>query len=141
MAAPSDWTPREATEYWIEKVWNQQDGSVIADLMAEDCDLKGLDLPAKGREGFQAFHQAIIGAFGDVKVEILELGTEGDYAFGHCVFNATHRATGKPVTTNFSVSGKWKDGLLVEGRNVVDFTLMLTQLGELQPETMSRVFA
>ncbi|MEM1295808.1 MAG: ester cyclase [Verrucomicrobiota bacterium] len=141
MAANPEWTNREATEYWIEKVWNQQDENTITELMAEDCNLKGLDIPANGREGFQAFHRAITTSFDDVKVEILEIGVDGDLVFGHCQFTGNHRASGKDVVTHFSMSGKWKDGLLVEGRNVVDFTQMLTQVGELAPDAMARVFA
>ncbi len=140
MAADSAWSIGEATNQWFERVWNQQDEAMITELMAEDCDLHGLDLPIGGREGFLAFHRALSGAFANLNVEILELIESGDHVMGHCLFTGTHRATGKDVSTHFSFSGKWKDGLLIETRNVVDFTRMLAQIGELAPDTMARVF-
>tara|TARA_R110002096_G_scaffold16106_48_gene55328 strand:- start:12393 stop:12833 length:441 start_codon:yes stop_codon:yes gene_type:complete len=141
MAAGNYSSLTEAAEAWFENVWNKQDVSMIPKMMAEDCHLHGLDLPGGGREGFCAFHQLFTTTFQDLKIEILEIGEQGDRVFGHCKLSGIHRATGKDVASDFSFSARWKDGYVVETRNVVNFAEILAQVDELPSDAMPRLFA
>ncbi len=125
---------------WHDRVWNHLEEAAIFELMDGTCVVHGLDLPEPGPKPFVAFYRNYLKTFSDIHHEIFELVQDGDHVVGHARMTATHIPTGKQVNVPFSISVVWKNGKAVEARNVVDFFSLLTQLGVLQPEIMTKAF-
>lgn len=123
-------------EIWFEQVWNQGNEDTIHEMMDEECEIKGLGLSEKGAEAFLGFYRTFQGAFDGIHIDLIDLMEEGENVMGNARFTAVHRQSGKKVDFVFSALGRWRDGKIVEARNVVDFTTMLTQVGALDESVM-----
>ena len=131
---------KQLTLDWFERVWNGSDERAIHELTCPDCEIKGLEMPMAGPDGFVAMHRMFQDAFSDINVEVLDLVEEDGHVAGHAQFHANHRSTDKPVSITFSISVKWRDGRMTEARNVVDYFGLLTSLGLVEARSLSAAF-
>lgn len=130
-------SPADLTREWFDRVWNQQDERAIYDLLSEDAEIKGLNLAQKGPAGFAQFFQVYCANFKDIRVEITEILEKDDRVMGHALFHATYVKNQKPVDMEFSFSAQWKDGKIIEAKNVVDHHTMLLQIGALPADLLT----
>ena len=119
--------------------FNNNDPSVIDELVAEDCVLHGAP-PGPAREQWKETFGQMHAAFGPIRTEIDHLVAEGDYV----VVYETTRATQKGPFLGFEPTGKsgeapamlmveLADGQIVARWQVVDLLLPLIQLGHITP--------
>jgi len=130
--------PTELTRSWFERVWNERDANAVREMMHPEAMIVGLNMQEPGPEGFIPFHQAFINGFDSTHVEILEMMEKDSVVMGHAVFTGIHHATGTPVTMEFSFSGRWENGLLMEAKNVIDYLPMLSQLKLFSQEILGK---
>jgi len=131
-------TGKELTLEWFERVWNNGDKSAISELLCESCDVQGLNLEEKGPSGFNQFHDAYCNAFGNIRVEVIEMIEEEDVVLGHAKFIGKHRSSGEDIEMLFSYSLQWKEGKAVRARNIVDFTGLLSQIGAIDSDAVEK---
>jgi predicted ester cyclase len=131
---------KQLAKSWLERVWNQNDLSAVAELMHEECEVLGLRNSVVGPTGFLKIHESFTAAFDQIHVEVVDLVAEGEEVAGHARFAARHRLSGKEVDLIFSFSGSFEAGQLRRVRNVIDYTSMLAQLDLLEPDKMRAVF-
>jgi len=129
---------KELTLEWFKRVWNNGEQAAIHELMSPNCEVKGLDLPATGPEGFLPFYHNFQALFDDIHMDIFEMIEDDGHIVGHGRFQAMHKKSGNKVDIIFSSSIKWVDGKATEARNVVDFVGMLSQMGELDSELVAK---
>ncbi|CAL78531.1 conserved hypothetical protein, NTF2-like Superfamily protein [Bradyrhizobium sp. ORS 278] len=98
----------------------------------------GLDFEVRGPEGVLQLHDALMPAFPDMKLELLDLVAEEDKVLVRLVIHATHTGpfgamapTGKPIRVAVLDLFKIRDGVLVEHWAQLDNLGMLKQLGAL----------
>lgn len=127
---------------WFEEVWNQGNGKVIDELLAEDGVIHGLTdadgNPVRGIQAFHEFHNQFRGAFPDVHVTLEDVLAEGDKVVARCSVRGMHtgndlgfEATNAPVQFEGVTIVQIKDGKIVEAWNQFDFLEMNKQLGVL----------
>jgi steroid delta-isomerase-like uncharacterized protein len=125
---------------WFEEVWNKADPAAIDRLFAKDGIARGL--PGKngpdirGPEEFKEFHAAFLKAFPDLRVEVLDVVSDGEKHAARCHVTGTHKGdglgvgpTGKRVHFEGIGIARVKDGQIVEAWNNFDFMGMYQQLG------------
>ncbi|MGJ4949770.1 ester cyclase [Bradyrhizobium sp. HKCCYLS20291] len=96
----------------------------------------GLDFEVRGPEGVLQLHDALMPAFPDMKLDLLDLVAEEDKVLVRLVIRATHTGpfgpmapTGKPIRVAVLDLFKIQDGVLVEHWAQLDNLGMLKQLG------------
>ncbi|MGE9297009.1 MAG: ester cyclase [Puniceicoccales bacterium] len=132
-------SPTELARVWFDRVWNQQEEPAIFEMLSADCMIEGLNMTEPGPVGFLPFYRGFINAFDAIRIELIELKELEDSSFGHGVFTGIHQRTRTPITIEFSFSARWKDGKVVEARNVIDYLPMLSQLHMLGQEAIAEV--
>lgn len=145
MLEPIEAENEKLTRYWFEEVWNQKRGEVIDQMVAPECVARGLGpngTDLVGPEGFKNAHILFCGAFPDLKITLDEVVASGDLVASHFTCQATHLgdhlglpATGTPVTFCGMSLARFKDGKIVEGRNVLDLLAMMQQIQAVPPAT------
>jgi steroid delta-isomerase-like uncharacterized protein len=112
----------------------------FAETFAPDAtfDIVGFS-QVRDREGFTSFFGAVLTAFPDVQFtldELLPAGEGGDATVTRWTARGTHRgdllgipATGKSVTFQGMLVDRWRDGKIVERRELADMLGMMQQLG------------
>ena len=131
---------KELTIEWHDRVWNNREENAIYELMDDNCEVAGLKLSCPGPKGFVEFHRQYFQVWDPINIDIFEMIESEDQAIGHANIRGIHKPTGKKIDAVFSISVKWKDGKIIEARNVVDYVTLLTQMGALQPEVMMEAF-
>ncbi|MGJ4931129.1 ester cyclase [Bradyrhizobium sp. HKCCYLS2038] len=98
----------------------------------------GLDFEVRGPDGVLQLHDALMPAFPDMKLDLLDLVAEEDKVLVRLVIHATHTGpfgpmapTGKPIRVAVLDLFKIQDGVLVEHWAQLDNLGMLKQLGAL----------
>ncbi len=78
-------SPRQVAAQWFQRLWNEHDGSVIAELMAPDCraELEGGQV-TNGPEQFAGFYDTLLDTFPDISVKIMDISEEGEACGTHC---------------------------------------------------------
>ena len=125
---------------WFEEVWNQGNGEVIDELLAQDAVIHGLidgaGNPVTGASGFHDFHQQFRGAFADINVAIEDVIAEGDRVVARCHVQGHHTgdhlgiaATNAPVDFGGIAIVRIANGQIAEAWNQFDFLEMNKQLG------------
>lgn len=125
---------------WFERVWNQLDEGAIEEMMAEDCEVLGVSAMPVNREQYVEFYRTVRSAFDEIRMEIADVVVEEDAAAGHVRFSGKHRDSGKEVDFVFSFAARLEEGRFVWVRNVVDYSLLLYQLGDFDLAAIERVF-
>jgi steroid delta-isomerase-like uncharacterized protein len=127
---------------WFEEVWNQGNGEVIDELLAEDGVIHGLmdagGNQVQGLRSFHEFHNQFRGAFPDMNVSVEDMIAEGDKVVARCSVRGKHtgehlgfKATNAPVQFEGVAIVRIKDGKIAEAWNQFDFLEMNKQLGVL----------
>ena len=129
-------SPVELTRKWFELVWNQKDETAIHKMMCSSCIARGIGLEKTGPEGFIPFYKNFMAAFDDIHIEVIDITGDDQSAAGHCLFSGIHKKSGKNIRMEFSVFTHWKNGLLVDARNILDFLSLLEQIGEIDKTTL-----
>jgi ketosteroid isomerase-like protein len=135
-------TPETIMHTWMRRVWNELDADAIDEMLAPDALIHGLGSePIEGTTGWREFHRAFTGAFADIRITI-----EDQVVSGHKVairFEATmvHRASEEPVGLRSMAFVDVRDGLIVEGWNLVDFLPALSTLGIIPADAMERALS
>ncbi len=128
----------------IIAAWNAHDKQRLLDLYHPDFD--GLDLSegkiAGGLQDAGRMIDYILTAFPDLKMEVLEWGTEGDQLFFFWQVTGHQRGrlmnippTGKPVTFQGSTFFRLLDGKVIRSRRIWDVASVLRQIGLLPEPT------
>ena len=138
-------TNSELMYHWFEEVWNKQNSEAIYEMLSTDSIHHGLNgpdqPPAVGADAFAAFHQAFLGAFPDLHIEVQDVLADGDKVAARWV--ATGTQTGDlpnlPATnkkTRFTGGGmcRLEGGKFVEVWNEVDFSKMNYDLAPDTPD-------
>jgi predicted ester cyclase len=115
---------------WFNEVWNNNNDSMIDELLDENVITHGLKVDAVGREPFRNFHSIFTQSFEDIHVDAEHVVAEDDYEVIRCVVDALHKASGKKVKFPGIVMVKVKDGKISEAWNNFDFLEMHEQLGQ-----------
>ena len=129
----------ELMRRWFDEVWNQGRPEAIEELLADPCRVHDLDegeicCPAD----FKVFHEKINVALSNISVTIDHAIEAGDKVAGIATVQATHKATGQPVSFKTSFFSVIADGKAVEAWNVTDFLPMLIQTGLLPIDTIPK---
>jgi steroid delta-isomerase-like uncharacterized protein len=120
---PDTASPKVVATRWFEEVWNLRAKDLVPELMHEDAvgHLEG-GQEAIGPTGFYEFHDAILGAFPDLKVKILRATGDDDDAGILWEATAVHSgdglglpATGRPVAFRGASYFRVTSGKIVEG--------------------------
>ncbi|GAC1559934.1 MAG: hypothetical protein NVS2B5_23480 [Beijerinckiaceae bacterium] len=98
----------------------------------------GLDFEVRGPEGVLQLHDALMPAFPDMKLDLVDLVAEGEKVLVRLVIRATHTgplgemaATGKPIHVAVLDLFQIREGVLIEHWAQLDNLGMLKQLGAL----------
>lgn len=128
--------------------WNAHDKQRLLDLYHPDFD--GSDLSegkvAGGLQDAGKMLEYILTAFPDLKMELLEWGTDGDQVFFFWQATGHQRGrlmnippTGKHVTFQGSSFFRIQDGKIIRSRRIWDVASVLRQIG-LLPEPTSATY-
>ena len=123
---------------WFEEVWCKHRSEAITEMMAPDVIAHGLgdgSEPFVGAEPFLEFHRKFVGAFPDLHLRVDEVVAEGELTAIRFTATGTHAGeglglppTGRPIQFQGVTFARWKEGLITEGWNLVDFAAMNQQL-------------
>ncbi|MFK7956775.1 MAG: ester cyclase [Lysobacterales bacterium] len=123
-------TPNQWIEQWFQKLWNEGQPSAITQMVAADGVLSGLPGgPFRGHDALMAHYESMSAVFGEFDVEINEAMEWGDEGMARFNLNMTHTGSGHRVGLECACWYRLRNGLLVEGRNYIDFLALLQQLG------------
>jgi steroid delta-isomerase-like uncharacterized protein len=126
--------------------FNEKDYHAIEGLAADNFEL--IDVASgekyRGREGARKNAEGWLTAFPDVKIELLNVVSSGDWAVAEAVGRGTHSGplktpggdvppTGRQMELHFCSLIKVQNGKIVEGRDYYDGMTVATQLG-MMPE-------
>jgi steroid delta-isomerase-like uncharacterized protein len=124
---------------WFEQVWNKKRAQAIDEMMSASCIGHGKAADGGdsiGADGFKSFHEAYLGAFPDLHVDVEDVIAEGSKVAVRWTASGTHQggslgfaATGKPMRINGMTFVVMKGGKVVEGWDAYDQHGMLQQLG------------
>ncbi len=123
-------TPNQWIERWFQKLWNEGQSCVIEEMVASDGVISGLPGgPYRGHQAIKQYHLGMLASFSDFDLEINEAMEWGQQAMARVHLNLTHTASGHRAGLECACWIRLNDGLLVEGRNYIDFLALLQQLG------------
>ena len=116
------------------------DAASLAALHAEDCLYESpLAGKAIGRPAIEKVYRGLFTSFPDCSLENTDLIIDGDRAVQIAVFSGTDKGgfmdlppTGKKSSFPIVFSFAFKDGLIVRGKAIYDFTGWLVQIGVLK---------
>ena len=129
-------------DQWFERVWNQRDRTAIFELMHDGCRTVGLPLGDRTpKDAFAAFHGAVLAAFEDFRITPFVWTEEGDTITGHGQIQGRHRASGKDVDFRFAYRAVWKDGLVTDADNLLEWHTAFAQVGILGENGLSELLA
>lgn len=129
-----------AIHHWFERAWNELDDGAIDDLMSENCEILGTGPMAVGREGYREFYRSVRDSFDQIRVEVADIVAEEAAVAGHARFSGLHKIEKKEVDFVFSFAAKLEGGKFVWVRNVVDFSILLTQLHWMDAAEIGKIF-
>jgi steroid delta-isomerase-like uncharacterized protein len=123
---------------WFEEVWCKHRTEAISEMLAPNVITHGLgdnDETFHGPEPFIPFQRKFCRAFPDLRITVEEVVGEGDLTAVRFTATGTHTGegidlppTGRTIEFEGMTFSRWKDGLIVEGWNLVDFPKMMRQL-------------
>ena len=107
---------------WYDEVWNKRMTSTLDELMSQDCvgQMEGAEI--NGREQFKKASAALLEAFPDIRIEVVETIAEGDNVVTRWRAKLTHlgdafgiAATGASTDVRGMTWMKVADGRIVRG--------------------------
>jgi len=143
MATQSMKANKELARRLNNKLWNDKDASQIEEIVSKKCVLQVGDREFRGQKGYRQFFETYTGAFPDLSIQINDLIAENDYVTArgqHTGQLMGIEPTGKQVTVNGVNIARYRDGKLVESRNLFNEMSLLQQVGAV-PESVLRKMA
>ncbi len=131
---------RHLLQRFIDDVINAQDlDRALVELVAEDfVELNPLPGQGSGRDGLADVLQMLFTGFPDLHWTVQDTLVENDRVMGFSTWTGTHQgefmgisATGRPVTVEAWTLDRYRDGIFVESRIIMDVAGLLGQLGVL----------
>src|SRR5450756_559416 len=136
---------RALLQRFIDDVINAQDlDRALVEMVAEDfVELNPLPGQGPGRAGLGDVLAMMFAGFPDLHWTLHDTLVEGDRVMGFSTWTGTHQgeflgisATGRTVTVEAWTTDRYRDGIFVESRIIMDTAGMLGQLGVLpSPES------
>jgi len=132
--------PRELLQRFIDDVINAQDlDGALVEMVAEDfVELNPLPGQGPGRAGLGGVLSMMFAGFPDLRWTLHDTLVEGDRVMGFSTWTGTHEgefmgipATGRAATVEAWTIDRYRDGILVESRIIMDVAGLLGQLGVL----------
>ncbi len=131
---------RALMQRFIDDVINAQDLNVaLVEIVAEDfIELNPLPGQGPGRAGLGKALAMMFTGFPDLQWTIHDTLVEGDRVMGFSTWTGTHKgefmgipATGQTVTVQAWTIDRYRDGIFIESRILMDVAALLGQLGVL----------
>lgn len=131
---------RSLNNEWFDRVWNKHERIAIFELVKDDCQIGGLPPSDQSpREAFANFHDTILAAFDRLTITPEVWIEEGETIVGKGRIRGTHRATKRDVDFCFAYRAVWKDGLITEADNVIEWQTALIQTGTEGDSTLEKL--
>lgn len=132
--------PRQHLERWFQRIWVDQDRDAVDDLATHDAVFRGLEeTTLSGRDEFKLYHRMILDLLDDFAIEIEQALEDGEWAAVRARLSCTYRRTGERHSTRLYAMAQFRDGLLVQGHNLIDAIEFFEQAGQLPPRTMDQL--
>lgn len=125
---------------FIDDVINARDfDGAMVDMVAEDfVELKPFPGQGPGRAGLADVLKMMVAGFPDLHWTLHDTIAEDDRVFGYSTWTGTHQgeflgipATGRPVEVEAWTIDRYRDGIFIESRIIMDVAALLGQLGAL----------
>lgn len=125
---------------FIDDVVNARDfDGAMVDMVAEDfVELKPFPGQGPGRAGLADVLKMMVAGFPDLHWTLHDTIAEGDRVAGYSTWTGTHQGeflgippTGRPVEVEAWTIDRYRDGIFVESRIIMDVAGLLGQLGVL----------
>lgn len=124
---------------WFQQVWNEGRIETIEELLAPDALVRGLGeqgQAVRGPKAFSAFFATMKSSFPDIKVQVEQVITEGEWSAALFTATMTYTgggmgfpANGKKAKVEGMAMGRIVDGKIVDVWNIWDQRGLLRQLG------------
>ena len=131
---------RALVQRFIDDVINAQDlDGTLVEMVAEDfVELNPLPGQRPGRAGLADVLALMFAGFPDLRWTLHDTRVEGDRVMGFSTWTGTHKgefmgipATGRAATIEAWTIDRYRDGIFVESRIIMDVAGLLGQLGVL----------
>ena len=131
---------RALAQHFIDDVVNTQDlDGALVEMVAEDfVELNPLPGQGPGRAGLGDVLAMMFAGFPDLRWTLHDTLVEGDRVMGFSTWTGTHEgefmgipATGRTATVQAWTIDRYRDGIFVESRIIMDVAGLLGQLGVL----------
>jgi steroid delta-isomerase-like uncharacterized protein len=131
---------RELLQHFVDDVINARDlDGALIDKVAEDfVELNPLPGQVPGRAGLAHALATMFTGFPDLHWTIHDTLVEGDRVMGFSTWTGTHEgdfmgipATGRTATVQAWTIDRYRDGIFIESRIIMDVAALLGQLGVL----------
>ena len=121
----------------MSDAWNRRDFAAIRNLLHDEYIYTGGDgQPHSGPDAGMAIAQGYAGAFGDGRLEVRKVYTQGDTAIAEMVARGTHTGdlmglapTGRSVELTICNIIELRDGKIYREREYMDMLTLMAQLG------------
>ena len=83
---------KETVRRFYEIVWNEDDRSIIAELLSEDFTMRGsLGMVKSGHAGFRTYMDFIHNALGEYRCDIVDMAAEGNRLYARIKYSGVHK--------------------------------------------------
>ena len=118
-------TPKQLMEQWFIRVWGNKDPNAVNELMADDCEVSGLDLTSNDKRGYQEFHKAVLSTFENLNVSVESMKAIGNDVSGSGRFSGVNESTREKVELDFTYRAIWENGRLRKANHKLDYLTMV----------------
>jgi steroid delta-isomerase-like uncharacterized protein len=99
---------RELALRWMDEVWNERIDATIDEMLAPDCVGHSEGMPdIRGVRGFREFHSAMLDAFPDMRIDVLDTISANDNVVLRWRVRATHRGGGLGIPASHKPVDFW----------------------------------
>jgi len=128
-------------ERWYREVWAEGREESIFEMMHPRAEILGIGtVPIFGPEEFLPFWKIVRENYSDLNIAIDDLLLEKDQGVALITTYATRVVGGQAVEMRGAVYFRFDNGLLVYGRNVLDYLAILGQSGVLDLDIHDALF-
>lgn len=132
---------RNLIERWYQEVWAEGREQSIRDLMHPQAEILGIGtVPLFGPDEFLPFWRLVRRNYSDLRMDIDRLLLDGEQGLALITTHGTRVANGEAIEMRGAVYFRVVAGLLVFGRNVLDYLAILGQSGVLDLDIHQAIF-
>ncbi|MEL7465139.1 MAG: nuclear transport factor 2 family protein [Pseudomonadota bacterium] len=132
--------PKQCIDRWFQRVWAEQDVGAAEELAAPDATFRGLEETVlDGVAEFRLYHQMMLDQFDAFAIEVHRSVEEGEWVAIFATVSSTYRKTGERCSTRLHAMARFRDGLMVEGHNLIDTVDFFEQVGLLPHRTLDQL--